>query len=1303
MADVIQIKRSLTAGTVPADGSLAEGELAANILEKKLWVGDDQGNPISLNSSSAEDRMRWLNFWEGDYTTYEKNDVVKDGNWTMVANKQTSDKPAPLPIGDSFYIYQGTTSTVQEIEAKQIIYGNRYTNNTPLEILAYKVYTVLGNTYNIFIVEDPLGDKILTQLAVFNASKTGWAEFSISPLVIKNTVFDIVVVEKEAAPTTSFWEAFYDYSTPSINSTPDSGEIIHGNRLKDTLRIHKTDHDGNDKSADLLSLGNGDLISGNSVNWNIQSITDDGSYVSIKILPETQGLDGVFNFKFENVTPVILQYIEDTDYWATTSYTVQGLFIADGPYENIVANDNAYSLDIKIQKLNLSADWDILAISDDISRSLEETPIYLNDLADVDTSVVYVGERLTYELDENDNGTWVPKRSFSALGIKEFEYTLVLPLDTTPTAKHISRDGSIPEETAALYLNERDQSGGDISLFIKEMRAGDWLNLHKKRDTEVYEKYDIIATPTKTNNIWKIPVAFYEAQGTLSDGNRVRLFWRIETSITDNRREPMTTGLHHGGVISKGAGDLDVVIDAGRGLVSDTTTDPFKIGFKDIIWQDTTLTLTPLAADTQELHNVYINDQGDAIAIPAQNVTSEERYDLIRLGWVELANNVINKVIAAPFAIGQTSHSLGDIFRGLTNESKTDGLRVKASVDLSIYVEEGSLIIPGANWHTDPKNQNTINIAQQGDSSNPVAMSYFNKQAQMVIAPQTTIPKYYDNEGILTHITGSEAVIHYVFYTSSGYAAQLGTKVYTNFAEAFRHLDYDMDKFEFAPGANLPGQSFLIAQIIISGLARNFRDKTKADIVSVVHGETGNTISPVDLTLVPQYLLNTAAAEDISAGVELSMDVNGNMQQYPATGGEMNTQYTTDNVDIHDAIFLNSYTNQGIICWVNNNDSSKIHFIVAQGNPDGSISYSPAVIKDVGSTVKDIRICRINNTTAGYIWVDDDGVNLGALRNNDLSSAPSLGTTQQLVAVSSATSADVIWDNDNTNLIGVYSENGTAVRNRYCKINDFNVQTPPYSGIWMMDGEHVRCTTEGGNVVVVTVYQNKSNWREAAWRKPYWSTGRYDDQTDTQEVASCSEHCGLQVKDSTIMAQFKYDTRLYTYFAHYSSGNSIDTPAQYATPIDGITADLVKTDSGIGYNIVLRNDTKLEIYEGTLQGTYQSVYISTMTLSTSISSLRSLMFGSVFAIGVLGDYAWSNKVVMVSTSTTRTDHFIGVASVSVLQGQYFDVDIALPLITLPRDYPPGTFYYYGPYKYQVITHNQAVLILEATTMQDTVT
>jgi hypothetical protein len=48
MADIIQIKRSLTAGTVPATGSLAEGEFAVNIPDKKVWVGDANGDPILI-------------------------------------------------------------------------------------------------------------------------------------------------------------------------------------------------------------------------------------------------------------------------------------------------------------------------------------------------------------------------------------------------------------------------------------------------------------------------------------------------------------------------------------------------------------------------------------------------------------------------------------------------------------------------------------------------------------------------------------------------------------------------------------------------------------------------------------------------------------------------------------------------------------------------------------------------------------------------------------------------------------------------------------------------------------------------------------------------------------------------------------------------------------------------------------------------------------------------------------------------------------------------------------------------------
>jgi len=54
MADIIKIKRSLTASTVPAAASLSEGELAVNIVDKKLWVGDTAGDPILLVDNGVQ-------------------------------------------------------------------------------------------------------------------------------------------------------------------------------------------------------------------------------------------------------------------------------------------------------------------------------------------------------------------------------------------------------------------------------------------------------------------------------------------------------------------------------------------------------------------------------------------------------------------------------------------------------------------------------------------------------------------------------------------------------------------------------------------------------------------------------------------------------------------------------------------------------------------------------------------------------------------------------------------------------------------------------------------------------------------------------------------------------------------------------------------------------------------------------------------------------------------------------------------------------------------------------------------------
>jgi hypothetical protein len=406
---------------------------------------------------------------------------------------------------------------------------------------------------------------------------------------------------------------------------------------------------------------------------------------------------------------------------------------------------------------------------------------------------------------------------------------------------------------------------------------------------------------------------------------------------------------------------------------------------------------------------------------------------------------------------------------------------------------------------------------------------------------------------------------------------------------------------------------------------------------------------------------------------------------------------------LHSAIFLNNSNNQGIIAWVKSGTTA-IYVVTAQGNPDGSVSYSGLSTITTTGVPWALRTCKIDNGRAGLIFSDNNGVTLGIVGNNGISTPPSLGTRQVLNGnVAHTNGVDCVWDSGQDNLIGVYAlSSNSTVYNRYCEISGNNVNSPPYGEISMTSGSQVRCTTEGNNIIVTAINGTSSNWREAAWNKPFLSTGRYDDQTDTETLSNCSNHCGLQVQSGTILSQFEHNGNLQTYQATYSSGSSMNTPTTYGSDIPGKWGDLIKTDSGIGYTAILTSSNKVEIWEGSLTGSYELTYTSIFSVDSSNTEIQALMFGSVFAFGIGYASTDANQVFLIDSTLTRTDHFIGVAPSNILQGQKFNVDIALPLITLPREYPPGTFYHYGPYKYQVITHNQAVIIIESTTMQTSV-
>lgn len=62
----IKIKTSTTASAVPANGSLQQGELVANLADNKVWVGNASGNPVQLIDTIASQNSNAVSFTGGN-------------------------------------------------------------------------------------------------------------------------------------------------------------------------------------------------------------------------------------------------------------------------------------------------------------------------------------------------------------------------------------------------------------------------------------------------------------------------------------------------------------------------------------------------------------------------------------------------------------------------------------------------------------------------------------------------------------------------------------------------------------------------------------------------------------------------------------------------------------------------------------------------------------------------------------------------------------------------------------------------------------------------------------------------------------------------------------------------------------------------------------------------------------------------------------------------------------------------------------------------------------------------------------
>ena len=351
------IKDLQLSATELREQELGKDQLIEDYLLKSQALGDLQGDGVG----GVLNKLFWIGEWDSQATPYAKNAFGKEGGFAGVSlvNNNT-DHIAPQINGSSESVYQGTWGSNSAV-SRQVIAGQRYTIPESLFVVQYSIQVIAGNDYSIFSRSDVgTSQERLNQIAAFTASASG--EFSNNVLVFAplGEIFDVFTLISEPDPAPVITVIPYNYATPNSASTPQDGQIIHSDKSPDSLRVSKIDNNSVDQSAFLASVAVGEIINAVGQRWSVQANSDQGTWRLISIAPALQGSpDGVSDFTFETTAPATVSYAEDVDYWASNP-NVQGFFTATGGINDVVFDQTARLIDIKIQRVIASPNWDLL-------------------------------------------------------------------------------------------------------------------------------------------------------------------------------------------------------------------------------------------------------------------------------------------------------------------------------------------------------------------------------------------------------------------------------------------------------------------------------------------------------------------------------------------------------------------------------------------------------------------------------------------------------------------------------------------------------------------------------------------------------------------------------------------------------------------------------------------------------------------------------------------------------------------------------------------------------------------------------
>lgn len=309
--------------------------------------------------------------WKGIWApgTYHKNEMVRDGDYLMIANKETTERASPTVIGSSSLNFSTDPVFGQEqYLGDEIAVGHKFTLSKAGQLVSIRVKVPTVGSHSVQLIIGGVVTILNDSALVPNV----WNSILVGPdFYPSGTVLLIVISEVSSAGGVNLignWNRELHQHEPH-----KSGDFVYID-ADGSLKINKHDSDGASKESELLAIRPhlDEVFITSGLNFlrvlPTSDPVDDGGWISFHTQQQdasgTIANGALCSIEVKSLVATSMEFFEAVGYYpsnpqpswaATEGYKVLTGVVQSG------AEHNAYGIEVGFQEGHFPTDWDLMS------------------------------------------------------------------------------------------------------------------------------------------------------------------------------------------------------------------------------------------------------------------------------------------------------------------------------------------------------------------------------------------------------------------------------------------------------------------------------------------------------------------------------------------------------------------------------------------------------------------------------------------------------------------------------------------------------------------------------------------------------------------------------------------------------------------------------------------------------------------------------------------------------------------------------------------------------------------------------